>query len=122
MKVHIGSEIEKKYQESGLKIAVFAELIDTSDRNVYSLFKREDVNANMLLKVSKALRYNFFQLYQETLPESMLEDTQAEYKTATKKLTVSINVCSTPENYYDNFSSFLKSVSKEAARFGFVLM
>lgn len=122
MKVHIGSVIEKKYQESGLKITAFADAIDTSDRNVYSLFKREDCSANMLVKISKALNFNFFQLYHDTLPETMLEETAPEYGSGSKKIAVSLTLSSTPDNYLESFGELLKALMVEANKHGFSLV
>lgn len=63
MNMHVGQIIEQKFQESGIKLSVFAERINTGERNVYSIFKRKDINAGMLQKISEVLDFNFFDLF-----------------------------------------------------------
>lgn len=122
MKIHIGREIETKFQESGLKLPVFAEMINTGERNVYSIFKRADINLGMLNKISKALKFNFLSLYEQKMPElKHLEDEQGDYGIK-KRITVSLSVNSEIENYSEHFSEFLKSMNETAAKYGFKLI
>ena len=67
MDIHIGKEIEKKYQESGLKLSEFAKRLHTGPRNVYSIFGRKDISSKQLKKISEILHYNFFDAYQRGL-------------------------------------------------------
>ena len=67
MDLHIGQQIEKKYQESGLKLSEFAKRLDTSTRNIYSIFGRADINSAQLKKISEILEFDFFTLYQDDL-------------------------------------------------------
>ena len=64
MDIHIGKEIEKKYQESGLKLSEFAKRLNTGTRNVYSIFGRKDISSKQLKKISEILHYNFFDVLQ----------------------------------------------------------
>ncbi len=73
MEVHIGKEIERKYHKSGLKLAEFAKRLDTSTRNVYSIFNRADINSAQLKKISEILQFDFFKLYQNNLLKEMHE-------------------------------------------------
>lgn len=63
MDVHIGKEIERKYQQSGLKISEFASRLNTGKRNVYSIFERPEISTAQLRKISEVLGFDFFQLY-----------------------------------------------------------
>lgn len=63
MPVHIGKEIERVYQQSGMKLSEFARRINTSSRNVYSIFERAEIKTDQLLKIGEVLNYNFFSLY-----------------------------------------------------------
>lgn len=63
MQLHIGKEIEKIYQNSGMKLSEFAKRINTSSRNVYSIFERPEIKTDQLSKISEVLRFNFFSLY-----------------------------------------------------------
>ena len=63
MQVHIGKEIEQKYHKSGLKLSEFAKRINTSARNVYSIFTRPEIKTDQLIKICEVLEFDFFNLY-----------------------------------------------------------
>lgn len=95
MEVHIGKEIEKKYNESGLKLSEFAKKINTGTRNIYSIFKRSDINSALLKKIGEALRYDFFQFYQKeykkgTAPTPNIHESPASMYGSPRSVTVSI--------------------------------
>lgn len=71
MNIHIGEVIERKFQESGIKMQAFAEKINTVERNVYDIFKRKDIKADLLRLISEALGYNFFELYTQDFPKEL---------------------------------------------------
>lgn len=91
MGLHIGREIEKIYENSGIKLSEFAKRINTSTRNVYSIFAREEIKTDQLLKISEVLNFDFFSLY--TSPKSQLVNEPTESYTKTKnKVTVTIEL------------------------------
>lgn len=47
MKVHIGQEIKKVYEQSGLKFKEFAQRMNYGTKNIYSIFTREDVDTEV---------------------------------------------------------------------------
>jgi hypothetical protein len=118
MEVHIGKEIEKKFQESGLKLGAFAERINTGERNVYSIFGRKDISAEMLTSISTALDYNFFQFYEREL-KSILKEPAPGYNKNQSHISLTITLSATPEDYYNHFSQFLKAMVTQAQTFGF---
>ncbi|MFZ6010520.1 MAG: hypothetical protein ACOYXT_09245 [Bacteroidota bacterium] len=63
MKLHIGKEIERRYKESGIKLSEFARRLNTSPRNVYTIFDRSEIKTDMLTKIGQVLGFNFFSLY-----------------------------------------------------------
>jgi transcriptional regulator with XRE-family HTH domain len=69
MEVHIGEKIAQVFQESGIKITELAKRMNTSQRNLYSIFKRKTITVDMLKEVSKALNYDFFELYSTSKSE-----------------------------------------------------
>src|SRR5688572_14815100 len=66
MQLHIGREIEKIYQKSGMKLSEFAKRINTSSRNVYSIFTRAEIKTDQLIKICEVLEFDFFSLYAST--------------------------------------------------------
>ncbi|WP_342645031.1 hypothetical protein [Mucilaginibacter sp. CSA2-8R] len=116
MEVHIGQEIERQFQNSGLKIGAFAERINTGDRNVYSIFQRKDISAEMLVTISNALNFNFFKLYEQNLPTEFGE-AKDNYIKNDKSITISIDVRGTFTSMAE-LPEFLKDVNEAAAKRG----
>lgn len=119
MKIHIGEEIEKKFQESGLKLGAFAESINTGERNVYSIFKREDISADMLLKISKSLKFNFFSLYEVESDFTSFTESNVLYKRIDKNISVEIRISAKIETYVQKFPELIVQLKDKANEFGF---
>ncbi|MBR5084647.1 MAG: helix-turn-helix transcriptional regulator [Prevotella sp.] len=60
MKTHIGKLIEEEVKRQGLSADQFAGMINTSRTNVYHIFGRENIDMELLARISKALSRNFF--------------------------------------------------------------
>jgi hypothetical protein len=88
MNIHIGEVIERKFQESGIKMQTFAERINTVERNVYDIFKRKDIKTDLLRSISEALDYNFFDLYTTNIKSSHPEKKEEAVMTITLNLEV----------------------------------
>lgn len=69
MKLHIGSEIRKVLEKNGTTPDWLAGQINTSRRNIYDILNREEINTGQLFEISKALDFNFFELYQTVVEE-----------------------------------------------------
>lgn len=63
MKIHIGEKIKEIFEARGMKISEFANRINTVRQNVYKIFKKNDINTELLLKISRVLEYDFFRHY-----------------------------------------------------------
>ena len=59
--IHIGQLIKKIVRENNIKDVEVARRIGKSKQNVYDLYKRNDVEVKLLLTLSQALNYDFFQ-------------------------------------------------------------
>jgi transcriptional regulator with XRE-family HTH domain len=81
MEVHIGEKIAQVFQESGIKITELAKRMNTSQRNLYSIFKRKTITVDMLKEVSEALNYDFFELYSTS--KSEVAEPEIKYSKAT---------------------------------------
>ena len=84
MHVHIGKEIEEKYQKSGMKLSEFAKRINTSSRNVYSIFTRAEIKTDQLIKICEVLEFDFFALYASSIKSSVAEPSESYSKTKQK--------------------------------------
>jgi len=85
MHVHIGKEIEEKYQKSGMKLSEFARRINTSSRNVYSIFTRAEIKTDQLIKICEVLEFDFFALYASS-EHNVAEPSEPYVKTKQKVL------------------------------------
>lgn len=111
MKVHIGKEIEKKFQQSGLKITSFAETINTGERNVYTIFKREDINAELLFKISEALNFDFFSLYQNRFPAgNIFKESQEDYVKKENRISINLTLSIFKSNL-SSLSDFINDIT-----------
>jgi predicted DNA-binding protein YlxM (UPF0122 family) len=63
----IGSIIKSEFLKSGFSADEFADLIACKRDNVYDIFKRERMDTDLLLRISKALNVNFFQWYSDQI-------------------------------------------------------
>ena len=73
-KVLIGELIKKQFHQSGLSIEGFAKSIGCNRDNVYDIFRRERINTDQLLKISKILKFDFFKTYSEHInKETMIQ-------------------------------------------------
>ena len=64
-KVEIGKLIKEQFLQSKLSIDDFAGSIGCNRDNVYDIFRRERINTDQLLKISKTLDFDFFKVYSE---------------------------------------------------------
>ena len=89
---HIGKKIEDVLREKRISVVEFAKLINTNRNNVYSIFKRESVDTELLRKIGEVLEYNFFEflsycdINNEKIFSNTLRDSSPTY-TQVEKLT-----------------------------------
>ena len=90
MELHIGKEIEKIYENSGMKLFEFAKRINTSTRNVYSIFERPEIKTDQLFKISKVLNHDFFALYRAEAFK--VEEPRSEYGKPKGKVIIMVEL------------------------------
>lgn len=61
--IHIGSEIKKRFDLSGMSQIAFGKLIGIPQSNIHRLFEKESIDTKRLILVCQALKFNFFDLY-----------------------------------------------------------
>lgn len=62
-KIHIGRLIKQKLLEQERSGAWLARKINTSPSNVSKILTKEYLDTGLLLRISKALNYDFFAIY-----------------------------------------------------------
>jgi plasmid maintenance system antidote protein VapI len=63
--IHIGQMIRDRLKEKGNTVSWLAREINCSRINVYKIFLKENIDVELLMRISLTLRYNFFTHYAE---------------------------------------------------------
>ncbi|MGB4655417.1 MAG: helix-turn-helix transcriptional regulator [Bacteroidales bacterium] len=58
--IHIGKLIKKRALQSGIRQIELAERLNTTRQNVSNIYRRDNIDVKMLLKICQILDYNFF--------------------------------------------------------------
>ena len=74
MAINIGRMIEQVLREQGRSVSWFAKQICCERTNVYSIFQRSSLDTELLLRISKVLSYDFFDIYRQTLKQEEKDD------------------------------------------------
>jgi len=61
MEIHFGQLIKEEFDRQGRRAMWLAAVLNCNRSNIYSIFQRENIDAQMLIKLSQALDHNFFQ-------------------------------------------------------------
>ncbi|MBO1734207.1 MAG: hypothetical protein DBY16_07135 [Coprobacter sp.] len=67
--IHIGQLIETELHNQERSVTWFANKLYCDRTNVYSIFKRQSIDTEQLLRISIILKYNFFKYYLEEYNE-----------------------------------------------------
>lgn len=66
--VHIGQAISEKFEKTKMNKSEFGRRIGVPQQHVNRLFERETIETGKLVKICKALDFNFFSLYCRLVP------------------------------------------------------
>ncbi len=58
--MHIGQEIQKTIASQGMSVVTFARCVPTSRVNVYRIFKKDNIDIKLLLRICVVLNHDFF--------------------------------------------------------------
>ncbi len=86
MAVNIGEKVKLRAKQLRIGPTELGKLIDTSKQNIYGIYKRKSIDAEILRKLSAALNYDFFEYYK--LPEStnkIIADPHVKYERPNQK-------------------------------------
>jgi len=72
--IHIGELIRSKLKEEGRSVSWLAEKINCDRTNMYKIFKKTNIDADLLFRICIILNFDFFESY------SMLINKQKEKK------------------------------------------
>lgn len=63
--MRIGEKVEARAKELRIGPTELARKIKTSKQNIYHIYKRESIDTELLMRLSKVLEYDFFQYFRE---------------------------------------------------------
>ncbi len=69
--IHIGNIIKQELEKQERTIVWLAKKLKCDHSNIYSIFRRESMDTDLLLRISIALNVNFFQYYVHEYEENM---------------------------------------------------
>lgn len=67
--VHIGKLIEAELRKQERSVTWFANKLCYERTNVYSIFKRQSIDTELLVRISHILHHNFFNYYEQEIKE-----------------------------------------------------
>ena len=72
--IHIGKKIERVIHEQGCSVTWFAAQLGFTRVTAYNIFRRTDIDTDLLFRISALLRYNFFENFSEDFQKSISDD------------------------------------------------
>ncbi len=67
--IHIGKLIKAEVYKQKIPISWFAQKLYCDRTNIYKIFNRQSIDSELLLRISKILKYDFFLYYQKELSD-----------------------------------------------------
>ena len=101
LNLHIGRLIKTVFERSGMTVSEFARQLNCERTNIYTIFKRKSIDVELLINISKILRYNFF--------EDILKETDLNVKT-THDINIKLQDC--PDEKITILKEFLEKMKK----------
>jgi plasmid maintenance system antidote protein VapI len=65
--IHIGRLIQAKMEVEGRSVAWLAKRLHCNRSNVYKIYQKQMIDTDMLLRISKILKTDFFNYYSDIL-------------------------------------------------------
>lgn len=105
MDIHIGKNILKKLEKSGMSKSEFARRINKSPQNVQDIFTRQSIDTKLLSDISTVLEFNFFTLF--------LKESEVKQLAEVAQLKRKFETCSTNLDKVKQVNALLKKNLKD---------
>lgn len=69
-KIDIGKVIHEEMDKQGIGVSFMAQKLNTNRRRIYRILEKNSIDTDLLFKVSKVLKHDFFKLYSDKLSEN----------------------------------------------------
>ena len=76
--IHIGQLIHEQLKQDQRSVSWLAREIHCTRNHVYKIFKKYSLDADLLLRISTVMQFNFFQYYTANFIESLKSRTGEE--------------------------------------------
>lgn len=100
--LHIGQLIKTVFERSGMTVSDFARQLNCERTNVYTIFKRRTIDVELLVIISKVLRYNFF--------EEILKQVDLDFKR--QDLNINIKIQNLSKDKITLLKELLEKINK----------
>lgn len=74
MSIHIGKLIKSVLKTQGRSVTWFAKMLNCNRCNVYNIFKKENLDTELLKRISIILNHNFFQEFSDEMNLQMYKN------------------------------------------------
>lgn len=71
--LHIGHLIQTQLKADQRSVGWLAREIGCTRNNVYKIFNKVSLDSDLLFRISKAMRFNFFRYYTEEIAKGMID-------------------------------------------------
>ena len=71
--IHIGNLIEQRLKQEKHTAAWLARQIPCTYNHIYKVFRKQSIDTKLLLRISKVLRFDFFQYYSSEIAANNTE-------------------------------------------------
>ena len=72
--IHIGKEIHDELLRQGRSVMWLSQHLDCNRTNIYNIFCRESISTDLLMKISFAMKRDFFALYSRHIESALAEE------------------------------------------------
>ena len=69
--IHIGHLIEEQLKRDERSVSWLARQIPCTRNHVYKIFRKSSIDCALLLRISKAMQFNFFQYYTQDVGDAV---------------------------------------------------
>lgn len=122
MNIHIGNKIAQIQKKRGIQNEELAKKISTSIRTLTNIKVKDDISIKQLYKISEALDYNFFSLFEPVVvAPNTINETAVKYSRDKRKHTIKIEV-QYPAELSHELGKFMTHVDAIAEKVGFELV
>ena len=71
--IHIGRLIQEQLKTDQRSVSWLSKQIPCTRNHLYKIFRKASIDSALLLRISQAMQFNFFQYYAEAFKQGLME-------------------------------------------------